>query len=145
MQIIPPEKGYPEFARFRTPLVRRLLAIAIWVGMTSFFLSLGWITYLSQVSPASPDAATGQVVELNNHGRFYVRAVDALAFNLGCLGGWALAFFGLIAGTSVFGQDQGESREFRYIGVTVVALALALVGIETLSNGRFPFNMASQP
>lgn len=106
VKIVPPEKGYPEFVRVRTPAVRVILSILVWAGLLAFFAGIAWFFYLAWTSPRAPTGATGQLVGLKG---FYVRPVEAAVHYWLVLGGIVIAIPSMIAKMAVFGTGSERS------------------------------------
>jgi hypothetical protein len=145
VKFVPPQTGYAEFARFRTRLVRISLRLLGALGAIAFFGGFYWFFHLAWTSPGASTAATGQIVELSNHGKqFYVRSGDAVLFNAMSIGGFCAVAIAIGASMAIFGTETGQrtltDRIMSVVWTVFIVLGIAVVA----TGGYFPFAMVQR-
>jgi hypothetical protein len=115
-----------------------------WLLSIGFAAALGGLMLafiLSETAPTEAVDSTGQVVPFDNHGIYYVRWFEALAFNALLAGGFFACFTGQLVYRAIFGVDN-EHTWVAWLNLLSSVLA-AIVGVVlfaqfVMSGGNWP-------
>jgi hypothetical protein len=132
----------PDLRRFRTQAVELTLGLAALSGMGLFFCAPIWQAYLLWHSPAQPDAASGQLVAMESHGRVaYVRSLESVLFYILLFGGVCIAIASTALSRMIFGEREVQPFPGGWLWIPVIMLLLlfGLAAAVVTTGGRIPF------